>query len=154
MTKKLIIPLFLAALVFTGQKLVSQEAKIMILEKSDSQALKTAYQHYKAALSAWEQAKTDVAKKYTLEGGKPMAGWEKVEYSVDFRAIVPQKSEYASGIIRPCWNSWTNTTSGITSGDLTSNATNAVQSMAVTRDDLRVSFDGIRTDLKAKEPLQ
>jgi hypothetical protein len=72
-----------------------QEAKIMIVEKTDSAKLSRAYKEYKDALKRWEDVKTEVSAQYTAEKGKPLAGWEKVQFSADFRAIVPTDSQYA-----------------------------------------------------------
>ena len=74
----------------------AQEAKIMIVEKSDSQKLAKAYREFKEAQKAWEEAKTAVSKSYTTEKGKTLEGWEKVQFSADFRAMVPYSSPYAS----------------------------------------------------------
>lgn len=84
--------------------IVAQEAKILIVEKPDSQKLARAYREYKDAARHWEEVKAEVAKQYTTEGGKPMAGWEKVEFSADFRAIVPKESRYVTtgAVWGPC----------------------------------------------------
>lgn len=78
----------------------AQDAKIIIVERSDSQKLSKAYKEYKEAQAKWESVKTEAAKQYTYEKGKPMPGWEKVQFSIDFRALVPDvKSYYNNG-----WN--------------------------------------------------
>jgi len=48
----------------------AQEAKIMILERRDTDTLKSAYAEYKAAQKRWETAKYDVAKRYTTVDGE------------------------------------------------------------------------------------
>lgn len=92
--KTLLIALFVTASCF------AQEAKIMIVEKPDSQRLARAYREYQDALKHWEEVKGAVAKQYTTQDGKVVAGWEKVQFSADFRAIVPESSQYAG---RACW---------------------------------------------------
>lgn len=87
--KTLLIALFAIGPAF------AQEAKIMIVEKPDSQKLQRAYQDYKDALKHWEESKAQVAKQYTQSSGKTIEGWEKVQFSADFRAIVPESSQYA-----------------------------------------------------------
>lgn len=87
--KTLLIALFAIGSAF------AQEAKIMIVEKPDSQKLQRAYQDYKDALKHWEESKAQIAKQYTQSGGKTIEGWEKVQFSADFRAIVPESSQYA-----------------------------------------------------------
>ena len=82
--------------------LFAQDAKIMIVEKPDSQKLAKAYREYKDALKHWEDIKEEVAKQYTSEKGRTIAGWEKIQFSADFRAIVPDSSQYA---YRPTWGS-------------------------------------------------
>lgn len=84
-----------------------QDAKIMILDKADSDHLSSAYQNYLQAKKQWEQVKTYVADKYTVDAVKPeivkdgkaaknyKEGWDKVQYSADFRALVPDQSQYA-----------------------------------------------------------
>jgi hypothetical protein len=72
-----------------------QEAKIMIVEKSDSMILSQAYADYKDAVKRWETVKAHVSERYVNQKGKPMPGWEKIQYSADFRAIVPNDSQYA-----------------------------------------------------------
>jgi hypothetical protein len=93
-----------------------QEAKLMILDISDTVELKAAYKEYKDAQAKWETTKTKVAKKYTFENGKVMPGWEQVQFSVDFRAVVPDSSQYVyhSGYIySPCNTGITNLNSSI-----------------------------------------
>lgn len=138
------IPLLAASALFC------QDAKIIIVERHDTTSLKSAYAEYKAAQAKWEKVKTEVAKKYTTEKSdkvgcptpvngtceKTMDGWEKVEFSVDFRALVPQRT-YSSNIT---WayplNAGTTSTLGLGT---------AVAS------DLAVSSDSIRADLKTKD---
>lgn len=80
---------FLMAVSLTLSAVVSaQEAKIMILDRADSQALKTAYYDYQAAQKKWESAKAEISRRYTHVDGKIQEGWEKVQFSVDFRAMV------------------------------------------------------------------
>ncbi len=74
---------------------IAQEAKIIIVEKPDSQKLARAYREYKEAAKRWEDVKNDVAAQYTKESGKTMAGWERVQFSADFRALVPEHSQYS-----------------------------------------------------------
>ena len=85
-----------AVAILAALALNSQEAKIMIVEKPDSARLLRAYREYKDAAAQWEKLKIEMAAQYTNEKGKPMAGWEKVQFSADFRAIVPDSSPYAS----------------------------------------------------------
>jgi hypothetical protein len=86
-----------------------QEAKILIVDKSDSTRLADAYREYKASQKKWEALKKEVAAKYVPvepkvdAKGKQIgnetvieAGWENPQFSGDFRAIVPANSQYAS----------------------------------------------------------
>lgn len=131
--------------------LFCQDAKIIIVERQDTRELKAAYADYKAAQAKWEKVKTEVAKKYTTETPavcthskdltceKIMDGWEKVEFSVDFRALVPQR-QYAGTISENYWPQvLTSSGTGIT---LTGNSNAS---------DLTVSSDSIRSDLKTRE---
>jgi hypothetical protein len=81
--------------VFAVLPCFAQDAKIMIVERSDSQKLAKAYKEYKEAQKHWEDLKLEVAKTYTQDGGKTLTGWEKIQFSADFRAIVPDSSQYA-----------------------------------------------------------
>jgi len=108
--------LILIAVVALLTPLVGQEAKIMIVEKTDSQRLSRAYERYKQAKAEWEEAKSSVAKLYTTEKGKTIEGWEKVQFSADFRAIVPESSQYAGGSVwsgRNCWLTGVTSTSSV-----------------------------------------
>lgn len=67
----------------------------MIVEKPDSQKLARAYREYKDALKHWEDIKAEVAKQYTSDNGKVIVGWDKIQFSADFRAIVPDTSQFA-----------------------------------------------------------
>lgn len=87
--KKIIVMLMFAGASF------AQEAKIMIVERPDSQRLSGAYRDYKDALRRWQEVKADVAKHYTQESGKTLPGWENIQFSADFRALVPKSSQYA-----------------------------------------------------------
>jgi hypothetical protein len=102
--KKLILFAFAAALIVP---LVGQEAKIMIVEKYDSQRLARAYEKYKQAQAEWNETKAQVARFYTSDHGKTMDGWEKVQFSADFRAIVPDASQYAYHTFTGCVSPWT-----------------------------------------------
>lgn len=141
----------------------AKDAKIIIVERSDTKELKAAYADYKAAQAKWEKVKTEVAKKYTVWGadgmsclkdtcGKVMDGWDKVEFSVDFRALVPQRS-YISSISG--WNypvnTFTNTSGGGgTIGSVSSGSTSSAN-MAWPSGDLTVSSDSVRSDLTTRE---
>lgn len=115
--KKLVVTLFAAALILP---LVGQEAKIMIVEKSDSQRLVKAYREYQDALKRWNEVKVDVAWQYTKVDGKTIEGWEKVQFSADFRALVPEYSQYATG---RGWTTLSNTNSWVpVTGTLPSSA--------------------------------
>lgn len=109
--KKTLIALFVAALVVP---LIGQEAKVMIVEKPDSARLARAYRGYKDALKEWERVKTEVARNYTTENGKTLEGWEKVQFSADFRAIVPEYSPLAAN--RSYWGNWPCNSMVFTSG--------------------------------------
>lgn len=87
-----------------------QEAKIMIVERADTAKLSRAYKDYREAAKRWEEVKAEVAKEYTVEGGKVMPGWDRVQFSADFRAMVPAGSSFAgSGCVG--WNGgWTMST--------------------------------------------
>ena len=86
---------------------IAQEARIIIVDQSDSKELSAAYHEYKAARARWEALKKDKAAAYTTEpkldkNGKQIGketqkipGWEEVQFSADFRAIVPANSQYA-----------------------------------------------------------
>jgi hypothetical protein len=81
----------------------AQDAKIMIVERADSQRLAKAYREYKDAQKHWEEVKTEIADSYTHENGPghpALPGWEKVQFSADFRAIVPDFSQYAASSSR------------------------------------------------------
>lgn len=93
---KKILLMLTCALAATFVPMIGQEAKIMIVERSDSQKLAKSYHEYKDALARWEAVKVEVAKQYTNENGKPIAGWEKIQFSADFRAIVPETSQYSN----------------------------------------------------------
>ena len=110
----------LVAACFSMPMVIGQEAKIMIVEKSDSQRLLRAYREFKDARSRWEDAKSDVAKQYTMEKGKFISGWEKVQFSADFRAIVPDQSQYAA---HSYWGSGNCFTTTLTNASGTSTAT-------------------------------
>jgi hypothetical protein len=103
----------------------AQEAKILIVDKSDSTRLADAYREYKSAQKKWEALKKEVAAKYVPvepkvdAKGKQIgnetvieAGWENPQFSGDFRAIVPANSQYASrgcsysGVVWPGYNGW------------------------------------------------
>ena len=113
--------------------IVAQEAKILIVEKADSQKLAKAYKDYKDAAKRWEDLKAEVAKQYTYESGKAMPGWEKVEFSADFRAIVPKTSSLTlwpcstssnwCGISMPATIPYTNSSSSTLTNDFTVNPT-------------------------------
>jgi len=126
---------------FTALLARGQEAKIMIVDKSDSDHLAKAYKTYQDAKKQWEDVKVYVAEKYTIDqDAKPskkdgkvekayIPGWEKVQFSADFRALVPDSSQYASrgcyygssAWITPSWNA-VNTSAAITgSSDLAVN---------------------------------
>jgi hypothetical protein len=120
--------------------LVGQEAKIMIVERRDTTRLKAAYDKFKAAQKEWEALKVEVAKSYVTEGGKTMEGWEKVEYSVDFRAMVP-----ARGSNITAYYGWPST------NIITTNAighTTALTGVTQATADLAVD---VNTDLTTKE---
>lgn len=93
---KKILLMLTCALAATFVPMIGQEAKIMIVERSDSQKLAKSYHEYTDALARWEAVKIEVAKQYTNENGKPIAGWEKIQFSADFRAIVPETSQYSN----------------------------------------------------------
>ena len=99
----------------------AQDAKLLIVEKPDSVRALKAYADYKAAIkrlddekaqvtAAWDKVKAAVAAPYVNEAGKIRVGWEKIQFSVDFRAIVPEETKYmGSGLIwnggtYPCWS--------------------------------------------------
>lgn len=137
MKKLIAVPLLLMVL---G---ISQEAKIMIVERSDSAKLSAAYKDYKEAQSRWESVKTEVAKRYTMDGKKTLDGWEKVQFSADFRALVPETSQYASRLVNNCWQN-----TGISFSGSSSTA-----NIAATTSDYAVnSTEGIATGLVTKEP--
>jgi hypothetical protein len=85
----------IAIALLIGTAAFAQDAKIMILDQSDTAKLSDAYKHYKEAQKEWEKLKTATAVKYTGEGKATLKGWEKVQFSADFRAVVPEASEYA-----------------------------------------------------------
>lgn len=149
--------------------LIGQEAKIMILELPDSQRLAKAYREYKDAQAKWESVKTEVAKKYTFETvptgitwqatkEQAIAGWEKVQFSADFRAIVPESSPYAGQTTGrlSLVGSGTTTTFAIPA----TTSTNLLGRAAGTISDLDVDhgptippdpWDGVRSDLTVRE---
>lgn len=133
----------IAIALLAASALLCQDAKIIIVERSDTKELKAAYADYKAAQAKWEKVKTQVAKKYTVESGKVMDGWDKIEFSVDFRALVPQHQYISySGYSWPA-NSVLTSGSGTlaTTGNLVGNVSS----------DLAVSSDSVRADLTTKE---
>ncbi len=139
---------------------MGQDAKIMIVEKADSQKLARAYREYKDAQKRWEELKTSVAKQYTHVDGKAQDGWDKVQFSADFRAIVPETSEYASkNRICSTWgygfypsSSSTLTSNAVTNTNGTSTTLLGTLPMpAATASDLHVSLDGVRDDIKTTE---
>lgn len=139
---KFTIKLFTCALL--AFVVVGQDAKIMILERSDTAALKSAYQDYKAAQAKWEKSKAEIAKKYTAVDGKTLEGWEHVEFSADFRAVVPKRSHFSH---------YSGTTFAIPLSG--SNATTGTLDLSTTTSGLTVNtatLDGIRSDLSVKEP--
>lgn len=119
----------IAAMLVFASAVFAQDAKIMILERQDTKTLSDAYRDYKAAQKKWEEVKDQVSKKYSYEAGKPMPGWEKIQFSADFRAMVPESSPYASrsscmwsGLTTttssaiPAWDSTSHELTGISSG--------------------------------------
>jgi hypothetical protein len=109
------LALFLAAVAIVDIRHAdAQEARIMILDRHDTDQLKTAYADYKAAQKRWDSVKADVSKRYTTADGKVMPGWEKVQYSADFRAVVPTQSAYAT-YSYPCWYGTTSSGAATTS---------------------------------------
>lgn len=102
--KRVSIVLLVAVCAFLlGQKVVvpvvmAQQAKMMLVEKVDSDKLKAEYGEYLKAYEKWEKAKKDVAKGYVNYGGKPLKGWEEVSFSVDFRILVPAE-RYGYGTV-------------------------------------------------------
>ncbi len=75
----------------------AQNAKMILVEKPDSEKLKTAYAEFVKAYDKWDAMKKSVAKGYVNSGGKPLKGWEGVSFSVDFRILVPAEPEWARG---------------------------------------------------------
>lgn len=149
--KTLLIALSLSAFCF------AQEARIMIVEKQDSEHLNSAYKDYQAAKKRWEDVKSYVAKKYTApDGSKVIEGWEKVQFSADFRAIVPESSQFATthtGCLYG-WNSWPSTNT-VATGLSTSNSvlqSNGTAAAWVDPSELKVNGDGVATELTTKEP--
>jgi hypothetical protein len=162
-----------------------QEARIMILDKSDSDHLSSAYQNYLAAKKTWEQTKTYVAEKYTVDAVKPEIvkdgktaknykdGWDKVQFSADFRALVPDQSQYATHY--PCsYNTgylttspstgvmWTPATSTWSSGaPITGSSTTSGGTLSLNSNSLAVSPEDIppdsgvtiNGDLRVNEPV-
>ena len=110
----------LIALFATLSPCFAQEAKIMIVERSDSQKLAKAYREYKDALKRWEDVKIEVAKTYTQENGKAIAGWEKIQFSADFRALVPDSSQYASHLYACNGNGWITNTGSVPAASFSS----------------------------------
>jgi hypothetical protein len=122
-----------------------QEAKIMIVERTDSTKLAAAYKSYQDAKKQWEEVKADIAKHYTMEGKKVMEGWEKVQFSADFRALVPDSSPYANHYPN-CWNGLTMNTSSVPAVGTWSTGTNITSSSGTNisdfADDRTVTVDG------------
>ena len=152
MRKISLLILCLSVLCFT------QEARIMIVEKSDSTRLSSAYRDYQDAKARWESVKSDVAKKYTNpDGKKVIEGWEKVQFSADFRALVPESSQFASRT--NCLYSLSNGTIFTGSGTIATTAVNAggyitgdvAAQTTMFPDDLRVNSDGVAAGLTTKE---
>ena len=102
MTKRILICL-LALLI----PVIAQEAKILFIAKSDAQRLSAAYNAFQGAKKHWEDTREQVAHKYTTKSdgsGKPLPGWDgEVEFSPDFRALVPRQVVFSSGTI---WSSY------------------------------------------------
>jgi hypothetical protein len=104
--KKTLISL---AVVACLMPLVGQEAKVVVVEKSDSARLAKAYKNYQDALKEWERAKTEVADHYLnepctvpssyrlSESRCRRSGWENIQFSSDFRAIVPESHLQSTG---------------------------------------------------------
>jgi len=134
----------LSMLVLVAGLTFGQDAKIMIVEQSDSQKLSKAYKEYKDALKHWDDIKSEVAKTYTTEGNgkdtKTIAGWEKIQFSADFRAIVPDSSQYASHYTCGGWGniSLTNAT--------TTGSPASTLSLAGSGDGLKISGTGNISD--------
>lgn len=126
-----------AFVLLAASALLGQDAKIIIVERHDTQSLKSAYADYKAAQAKWEKVKNEVAKKYTVESGKTLEGWDKVEFSVDFRALVPQRVFTSNNWFTPS----VLTTNAVSSGTITG-----------TSDAVR-SSDSVRSDLSVSEPI-
>jgi len=127
---------------FCAALITAQEAKIIIVEKEDTTELKLAYGEYKAALQHWEKIKTKVAKRYTIENGKILEGWDKIEFSVDFRALVPKRDYYSSGLIlSPGWSN----------GNIIPNVAANTYATTASADDRTISLDGVRSDIKTVE---
>jgi hypothetical protein len=131
MKKLLITPAVAACLL----PLVGQEAKVVVVEKTDSARLAKAYKNYQDALKEWERAKVEVADHYlnepctvtgsatgiwsngffipdsTQTGGKKStcrrSGWENIQFSTDFRAIVPEVNSHSTRGTLPLFGSGT-----------------------------------------------
>ena len=62
--------------------LSSQEAKVIILDKSDTELLQGAWLRYHEANLQWDNAKATIINKY------PVRHWASVEFPMDFRAMI------------------------------------------------------------------
>lgn len=145
----------IAISLLAASALFGQEARIIIIERGDTYELKQAYAEFKAARDHWEKVKTDVAKRYTTEKTdkagcskpvngmceKTMDGWDRVEFSVDFRALVPAH-QYSSSIT---WAPAGTANWAIGSNSQPINASVNVGDLAV---------DGVRSDVTVKEAPQ
>lgn len=75
-----------------GLLLSAQDAEVTVLSDQDSHAVQNAYQYLRDAQADWRRLQDDIRKKYGLTG--------EIEFSKDFRAVVPKKTEiktYGSG---------------------------------------------------------
>lgn len=145
----------IAISLLAASALFGQEARIIIIERGDTYELKQAYAEFKAARDHWEKVKTDVAKRYTTEKTdkagcskpvngmceKTMDGWDRVEFSVDFRALVPAH-QYSSSIT---WAPAGTANWAIGSNSQSINASVNLGDLAV---------DGVRSDVTVKEPYE
>lgn len=119
----------------------AQDAKMMLVEPVDATELKTAWKVYqeearKAELALenarkkWDTAKLGVARKYTLlpDNKTVLKGWEKIEFSVDFRIIVPSERTYYSSSVP----NWTGITTASGTGTVLANGTDGLRWVEVT----------------------
>jgi hypothetical protein len=90
--------LWIAALLLLGTPLFAQDAKVVELIPSDAREAKAAYDEMKAAEKKWQDLNAKLQRTYKgFDGG--------IEFSSDFKFIVPKYGNSGMVTLTPSWNS-------------------------------------------------